>query len=326
MWKVAPALACGNAVILKPHERTPLSALFLGHIMKDKLPPGIMAIIPGGADVGRALTEHHSVDKISFTGSGTVGRHVMMAAAKSNFKRVTLELGGKSPAIVFDDAHLDRAVEDVYGAIFANMGQNCCAGSRLFLHESIHDAFLTKLKQRLQLVRIGDATNEAFDFGPIVDQQQFTKIMGSIQAAKDRGVRLLHGGRRHGTRGYFIEPTVFTGVADTDLLACEEIFGPVLAVMKPFKTEDEVIQRANATPFGLASGVWTHNLDRMHHVVERLRAGITWVNCYNQTHPSMPFGGVKESGFGYDLGEEAILQEYTVARSIYVDLKKKTFT
>ncbi|KAF9370376.1 hypothetical protein CPB97_002784 [Podila verticillata] len=319
-WKIAPALACGNAVILKPAPQTPLSSLMLGELIAKytDLPAGVFSVLPGGESVGSAIVSHRGIHKCSFTGSGNVGRKVMGGAATSNLKPVTLELGGKSPLIVFADADLDQAVEDVFGAIFSNMGQNCCAGSRLFLEAGIESDFLKKLKARVLKVKIGDSLDGAYDFGAMVDRVQFDRVMAFIESAKKEGkAELLVGGQRHGDKGCFIEPTVFVNVDDEATLAKEEIFGPVLSVMKPFTTMEEVLQRANATPYGLASGVWTRDLGKAEHLVQELETGVTWVNCYNLCSAHLPFGGVKESGFGKDLGAEA-LNEYTTVKAVTI--------
>ncbi|KAG0203534.1 aldehyde dehydrogenase (NAD(P)(+)) ald5 [Mortierella sp. GBA30] len=317
-WKIAPALACGNTIILKPAPQTPLSSLMLGELISQHtdLPHGVFNVLPGGEAVGAAIVNHKGIHKCSFTGSGNVGRKVMSAAASSNLKPVTLELGGKSPLIVFADADLDQAVEDVFGAIFSNMGQNCCAGSRLFLQKGIEDAFLQKLKARVEKVKIGNSLDEAYEFGAMVDRLQFERVMSFFEKAKKEGrADLLIGGKRHGDKGYFIEPTIYCNVDESSTLACDEIFGPVLSVMKPFSTLEEALQRANSTPYGLASGVWTKDLSKAEHCVQELQTGVTWVNCYNLCSSHLPFGGVKESGFGKDLGAES-LNEYTTVKAV----------
>ncbi|KAG0330466.1 Aldehyde dehydrogenase [Dissophora globulifera] len=319
-WKIAPALACGNAVILKPAPQTPLSSLMLGELIAKhtNLPQGVFNVLPGGEAVGSAMVNHQGIHKCSFTGSGNVGRKVMAGSASSNLKSITLELGGKSPLIVFADADMDQAVEDVFGAIFSNMGQNCCAGSRLFLEKGIEDQFLARLQARVEKVKIGDTLNEAYDFGAMVDRVQFEKVLAFIDGAKKEGQgKLLVGGKRFRDKGYFIEPTVFYDVPETARLATDEIFGPVLAVMKPFSSLEEVLDRANATPYGLASGVWTKDLTKAEHCVQELETGVTWVNCYNLCSSHLPFGGVKESGFGKDLGTEA-LTEYTTVKAVTI--------
>ncbi|KAF9922504.1 hypothetical protein BGZ65_009539 [Modicella reniformis] len=305
-WKIAPALACGNTIILKPAPQTPLSSLMLGELIAEhtNLPEGVFNVLPGGEAVGSAIVNHKGIHKCSFTGSGNVGRKVMASASNSNLKPITLELGGKSPLIVFADADLDRA--------------NCCAGSRLYLESSIEVKFLEKLKSRTEQVKIGDALDETYNFGAVVDRVQFERVMAFIENAKQEGqAQLLTGGKRYGTKGYFIEPTIFTNVQETSTLAKEEIFGPVLSVMKPFTSIDEVLERANATPYGLASGVWTQDLSKAEHCIQELESGITWVNCYNLCTAHLPFGGVKESGFGKDLGTEA-LNAYTTVKAVTI--------
>lgn len=317
-WKIAPALACGNAIILKPAPQTPLSSLMLGELIAKHtdLPHGVFNVLPGGEAVGSAIVNHKDIHKCSFTGSANVGRKVMAGAAQANLKKVTLELGGKSPLIVFADADLNQAVEDVFGAIFSNMGQNCCAGSRLFLEKGIEGDFLKKLKARVEEVKIGNTLDEAYNFGTMVDRVQFERVMNFIEKAKKDGdSELLVGGKRHGNKGYFIEPTIFHNVKETAMIATEEIFGPVLSVMKPFTSLDEVLERANATPYGLASGVWTKDLSKAEHCVQELETGVTWVNCYNLCSSHLPFGGVKTSGFGKDLGAES-LDEYTTVKAV----------
>ncbi|KAG0264305.1 aldehyde dehydrogenase (NAD(P)(+)) ald5 [Mortierella polycephala] len=319
-WKIAPALACGNAIILKPAPQTPLSSLMLGELITKHtdLPQGVFNVLPGGEAVGSAIVNHQGIHKCSFTGSGAVGRKVMSGAANSNLKSITLELGGKSPLIVFADADMDQAVEDVFGAIFSNMGQNCCAGSRLFLQNGIQDKFLERLKARVEKVKIGDTLDEAYNFGTMVDRVQFERVMAFIEKSLGEGKSdLLVGGKRHGDKGFFVEPTIFYNVQESSVLAQEEVFGPVLSVMKPFDTMEEVLERANATPYGLASGVWTQDLSKAEHCIQELATGVTWVNCYNLCSSHLPFGGVKESGFGKDLGAESI-GEYTTVKAVTI--------
>ncbi|KAG0270764.1 aldehyde dehydrogenase (NAD(P)(+)) ald5 [Linnemannia exigua] len=294
-WKIAPALACGNAVILKPAPQTPLSSLMLGELIAKHtdLPHGVFNVLPGGEAVGSAIVNHKGIHKCSFTGSGGVGRKVMAAAANSNLKSVTLELGGKSPLIVFADADLNQA-------------------------KGIEHDFLKKLKERVERVKIGDTLDEAYDFGTMVDRVQFERVMNFIEKAKKDGDSdLLVGGKRHGNKGYFVEPTIFHNVKENAMIATEEVFGPVLSVMKPFSSLEEVLERANATPYGLASGVWTKDLTKAEHCVQELETGVTWVNCYNLCSSHLPFGGVKASGFGKDLGAEA-LNEYTTVKAVTI--------
>ncbi|KAG0238275.1 aldehyde dehydrogenase (NAD(P)(+)) ald5 [Actinomortierella wolfii] len=318
IWKIAPALACGNTIVLKPAPQTPLSSLLLGDLIakNTSLPEGVLNVVAGGVEVGQAIVSHPDINKCSFTGSSAVGRKVMAGAAESNLKAITLELGGKSPLIVFKDADIDRTVEEVYGAIFSNMGQNCCAGSRLYLEKGIEEEFLTKLKARIATVKIGDSLDEQYNFGAMVDRVQFDRVMKFLNEAKAAGKPELYvGGSRYGNKGYFIQPTVFINVAEDDRLAREEIFGPVLCVMKPFTSIEDVIKRANATPYGLASGVFTRDIAKAEQMVQALDSGVTWVNTYNMCSVHLPFGGVKESGIGKDLGAEA-LDEYTTIKAV----------
>ncbi|GJJ75986.1 hypothetical protein EMPS_08344 [Entomortierella parvispora] len=319
-WKIAPALACGNTIILKPAPQTPLSSLMFGQLIAKhtELPKGVLNVLPGGEAVGSAIVSHMGIQKCSFTGSGNVGRKVMAGASSSNLKSITLELGGKSPLIVFADADLDVVVEDVFGAIFSNMGQNCCAGSRLFLEKGIEEDFLKKLKARVEQVKIGNTLDPQYDFGALVDRAQFERVMGFFERAKKEGKsELVVGGKRHGSKGYFVEPTIYRNVDEKSTLAVDEIFGPVLSIMKPFSTIEEALERANATPYGLASGVWTKDLSKAERCIQELQTGVTWVNTYNLCSSHLPFGGVKESGIGKDLGA-ASLDEYTRVKAVTI--------
>jgi aldehyde dehydrogenase (NAD+) len=308
-WKWGPALAAGCTIVLKPAEQTPLSALRVAELaMEAGLPPGVINVLPGfGPTAGAALTANHDVDKVAFTGSTEVGRIIMKEAAASNLKRVTLELGGKSPNIVFADAHsIDAAVKGAYFALFFNQGQCCCAGSRLFVEEKIHDEFLTKLTNEAKSRRVGDPFAKETHQGPQVDQEQFHKIMGFIERGSKAGAKVAVGGNRIGQKGYFIEPTIFTNVNDDMELAREEIFGPVLCVM-PFKTVEEVVERANKSMYGLAAAVWTQDIQKAHAVANSVRAGTVWVNCFDVFDAAAPFGGFKQSGIGRELGEYGLL-------------------
>eukprot|EP00158_Paraphelidium_tribonemae_P005110 Partr_v1_DN27167_c1_g1_i4_m15665 putative Aldehyde dehydrogenase len=275
-WKLAPALACGNACILKPHQDTPLSVLYLAQLIKEntELPPGVLSVLPGGVDIGRHITEHPDIDKCSFTGSPSVGREVMAASARSNLKRVTLELGGKSPLMVFDDVqNLESCANDIVGAIFSNSGQNCCAGSRLFIHRRVYDDLLRILETKCKEIVVGDPMDSAVTMGPIVSMSQYERINRIISAAKKRNIPSIEGMTLPLESGNFIPPTIFYNVPDTDELATEEIFGPVLSVMEPFGDDNSVIARANKCEFGLASGVWTSNLHRAQRLEMELEAG-----------------------------------------------------
>jgi aldehyde dehydrogenase (NAD+) len=319
-WKLAPALATGNTVVMKPAEQTPLSALRVGElILEAGFPAGVVNLLPGyGPTAGAAIAKHMDVDKVAFTGSTEVGHLIMEAAAKSNLKRVTLELGGKSPNIVFADANMDEAIEGSHFALFFNQGQCCCAGSRLFVEEKAYDEFVEKSVARAAKRTVGNPFDPATEQGPQVDQEQFNKVMGYIQAGKSEGAKLLHGGNRVGTEGYFIEPTVFGDVKDNMKIAEEEIFGPVMSIIK-FKSMDEVIARANQTIYGLAAAVWTRDIGKAHAIANSVRAGTVWVNCYDVFDAAAPFGGFKQSGIGRELGEYG-LQQYTEVKTVTVKL------
>ncbi len=303
-WKLAPALATGNTVVMKPAEQTPLSALRIGELMVEAgFPEGVVNLLPGfGPTAGAAIARHMDVDKVAFTGSTEVGHLIMEAAAKSNLKRVTLELGGKSPNIVFADTEMDEAVEGAHFGLFFNHGQCCCAGSRVFVEEKIYDQFVEKSGARARKRTVGDPFDPKTEQGPQVDQTQFDKVMSYIESGRKEGAKLVCGGDRVGDRGYFIEPTVFADVQDDMKIAKEEIFGPVMSVI-PFKNVDEVIARANRTEYGLAAAVWTRDIKKAHAISNNVRAGTVWVNCYNVLDTRAPFGGFKQSGIGRELGE-----------------------
>ena len=319
-WKLAPALATGNTVVLKPAEQTPLSALRIGElILEAGFPAGVVNILPGfGPTAGAALASHMDVDKVAFTGSTEVGHLIMEAAARSNLKPVTLELGGKSPNIVFEDADLDEAVEGAHMGLFANQGQSCCAGSRVFVERSIYDAFVEKSVARARGRVVGDPFDPRTELGPLVDQSQFDKVMGYIESGRSDGATLACGGDRIGDRGYFLRPTVFADVRDEMKIAREEIFGPVMSIL-PFQGVEEAVTRANGTPFGLAAAVWTRDIKKALAVSNGVRAGTVWVNCYNVLDTRAPFGGFKQSGIGRELGEYG-LQQYTQVKSVIARL------
>ena len=319
-WKLAPALATGNAVLLKPAEQTPLSALRIGElILEAGFPPGVVNILPGfGPTAGAAIARHMDVDKVAFTGSTEVGHLIMEAAAKSNLKPVTLELGGKSPNIIFEDVDLDEAVEGAHMGLFANQGQSCCAGSRVFVEETIYQQFVEKSIARAKKRIVGDPFDSRTELGPLVDQSQFDKVMGYIESGRGEGATLACGGDRIGNRGYFIQPTVFSDVQDEMTIAREEIFGPVMSVIS-FKGVDEAIARANRTNYGLAAAVWTRDIKKALAVSGAVRAGTVWVNCYNIMDTRAPFGGFKQSGIGRELGEYG-LQQYTQIKSVIAKL------
>jgi aldehyde dehydrogenase (NAD+) len=319
-WKWGPALATGCTVVLKPAEQTPLTALRVAALAQEAgFPDGVINVVPGyGPTAGAALSEHTDVDKVAFTGEYTTGQLVMQAAAKSNLKRVSLELGGKSPNIVLADADLDAAVEGAFFGLFFNQGQCCCAGSRLFVEERVHDQFVDKVLARVKRQKVGDPFEPDTTQGPQVSQEQMDRILGFIDSGKKEGANLLTGGKRSGERGYFVEPTVFTGVTDEMRIARDEIFGPVMNILS-FKDLGEVIKRGNQTYYGLAAAVWTRDVTKAHRLSNALRAGTVWVNCYDVFDAAAPFGGFKMSGIGRELGEYA-LQLYTEVKTVYVNL------
>ncbi len=321
-WKIAPALATGNTVIWKPASQTALSALRLGQLMMDAgLPPGVINILPGaGPVVGMGLVKHPGVDKVAFTGSTAVGKEVMRNAADT-VKRITLELGGKSPNIVFADADLEAAVKGATTGIFYGKGEVCAAGSRLFVEEKIHDEFMSRLVDRAKKLRPGDPLDPKTRLGAIVSEQQMNSVLGYIDIGKKEGAHLVAGGNRvsvDGGKGYFIEPTIFDAVDNRMQIAQEEIFGPVLATI-PFKDVEQVADIANQNIYGLAAAVWTNDVRKAHAVARRVKAGTVWVNAYNLYDVALPFGGYKHSGFGRELGIHAI-EHYTELKSVWVNL------
>lgn len=315
-WKGAPALACGNAMIFKPSEVTPLCALKIAEILIEAgLPPGLYNVIQGLGDVGATLVSDPRVDKVSLTGSVPTGRKVYASAA-SQMKHVTMELGGKSPLIIFDDADLENAVSGAILANFYSTGQICSNGTRVFVQRKIQDAFLERLVERLGQAVIGDPQDETTNFGPMVSQRQLDIVLEYFEKAKNEGARLITGGNPITGDGFFIEPTVFADVTDDMTIACEEVFGPLMSVLT-FDDENEVITRANATEFGLAAGVFTADLSRGHRMVDALDAGTCFINSYNDAPVEVPFGGVKMSGVGRE-NSKAAITHYSQLKSVFV--------
>jgi aldehyde dehydrogenase (NAD+) len=300
-WKIAPALAAGNTVVLKPAETTSLTALKLAEIIEESgLPPGVVNIVTGHGDTGAAIVNHPDIDKIAFTGSTAVGKLIQKATAGTR-KKVSLELGGKSANIVLEDAPMDQAVEGIVNGIFFNQGHVCCAGSRLYVQESVADELVRKLKQRMQSLFVGNPLDKNTDIGAINSKEQLETIEKYVQIGIKEGAEMFQVECDVPTKGFYCRPTIFTNVAQSSVIAQEEIFGPVLTI-QTFRTIDEVIQKANNSPYGLAAGVWTDKGSRIFNLTSRLRAGVVWANTYNKFDPASPFGGYKESGFGREGG------------------------
>lgn len=300
-WKIAPALATGNTIVLKPAETTSLTALKLAEIIQESgLPAGVVNIVTGYGDTGAAIVNHSDVDKIAFTGSTTVGKMIQKAIAGTH-KKATLELGGKSANIIFDDAPIDQAVEGIVNGIFFNQGHVCCAGSRLFVQENVADKVIRKLKQRMESLYVGNPLDKNTDIGAINSKEQLDTINKYIQIGKNEGAEMYQTKCNLPEKGFYCPPTIFTNVAQSNIIAQEEIFGPVLTI-QTFRTVDEVIQKANNSPYGLAAGVWTDKGSRIFNLTSKLRAGVVWANTYNKFDPTSPFGGYKESGFGREGG------------------------
>jgi aldehyde dehydrogenase (NAD+) len=321
-WKIAPALAAGNTVVLKPASLTPLTALRFAELTQEAgLPEGVFNVVPGpGGKVGMALVRHPGVDKIAFTGSTEVGKGIMREAAGS-LKRVSLELGGKSPNVVFADADMEAALRGAMTGIFYNKGEVCAAGSRLLVEQRVHDEFVGKLVERVKGLRVGDPMDKGTRMGPVVSANQLETVLSYVEAGRREGATLAAGGERVRVgdgRGYYLQPTVFTGVSNAMRIAREEIFGPVLSVI-PFKDADDAVAQGNATFYGLAAAVWTRDVAKALRIARALRAGTVWVNAYNLYDAALPFGGFRESGFGRALGQ-AGLELYTELKSVWVDL------
>jgi acyl-CoA reductase-like NAD-dependent aldehyde dehydrogenase len=322
-WKLAPALACGNTAILKPAEETPLSALRLAEILAEAgFPEGVVNVLTGpGQPTGEAITSHPGIDKVAFTGSTEVGRKVMEAAARSNLKRVSLELGGKSPNVIFADADLSKAIRGAHWGVFSTCGQECVAGSRLFVERPVYEQVVEGLTAEVKKLRVGNGFTPKVHVGPIISERQMERVMGYIDSGKQAGAQILVGGERMSgefEKGYFLSPTLFTYEDDYMQIAQEEIFGPVAAVTA-FEDWDELVMRANATHYGLAAGVWTKDISKAHRFAQAVKAGTVWINGYDLFDAAAPFGGYKQSGFGREMGKEA-LELYTQVKTVWVGL------
>lgn len=317
-WKIAPALAAGCTIVLKPAEQTPLSALYFAELVeKAGFPPGVINIVPGfGAIAGNAIVEHPDVNKISFTGSTPIGKQIMKKAADT-MKRLTLELGGKSPNIVLPDADLSKAIPGVFSGIMFNQGEVCSAGSRVYVHRDQFDEVVSGMVELAKKVKLGNGLDEETSMGPLVSKRQQERVFEYINTGVQEGAKIVSGGGKSDI-GYFIEPTIFIGVEEHMTIAKEEIFGPVVVVMA-YDTVDEVIERANHSPYGLGAGIWTENVKAAHKIANQLKSGSVWINCYDAIDPASPFGGYKQSGFGRDLSAYA-LESYTEIKSVWVNL------
>ncbi|MGI8896891.1 MAG: betaine-aldehyde dehydrogenase [Pyrinomonadaceae bacterium] len=323
-WKLAPALAAGNTVVLKPAEQTPVTAMELGKLIQEAgFPEGVVNIVPGyGETAGAALAAHPGIDKIAFTGSTEVGKLIAKAAAE-NLTKVSLELGGKAPNIVFADADMDQAVNGAMMGIFFNQGQVCCAGSRLFVEEKVKDEFLGLLKEKASRINVGDPMDKATHMGPQVSAEQLSRIKSYVDVAQKEGATVLSGGespKLEGAfqKGYFFQPTIFSDVNNQMRVAQEEIFGPVVSVIT-FRDEDDLIKQANDTIYGLSAGIWTRDITRAHRFAKEIKAGVVWINTFNMFNAASPFGGYKQSGYGREMGKHA-LEMYTHVKSVWVDL------
>ena len=326
-WKLAPALCAGNTIVLKPAEQTPVTAMELGRLIQEAgFPDGVVNIVPGyGETAGAALASHQGIDKIAFTGSTEVGKLIAHAAA-DNLTKVSLELGGKAPNIVFADANLDKAVNGAMMGIFFNQGQVCCAGSRLFLDEKVKDEFLGRFREKAEKIKVGDPTDTRTQMGPQVSEEQLNRIKSYVDIARDEGATVLSGGCPPALEGdlrggYFFQPTIFSEVQNTMRVAQEEIFGPVVSVIT-FKDENDLIRQANEVIYGLSAGTWTRDITRAHRFAREIKAGVVWINTFNMMNAASPFGGYKQSGYGREMGKHA-LEMYTQVKSVWVDLSGK---
>jgi aldehyde dehydrogenase (NAD+) len=318
-WKLGPALACANTVVLKPAEQTPLTALRLGELLMDAgVPEGVVNIVTGfGPGAGSSIAEHPGIDKVAFTGSTEVGKIILQASA-GNLKKVSLELGGKAPNIIFPDADLDQAVPTSMMGVYFNSGQVCCAGTRIFVQRDRYDEVVDKLTNFSKNVSIGDPFDQKSTLGPLVSREQFDRVKGYLDVGKKEGAKVAVGGEPMGGKGYFVKPTLFAGVNNDMRIAREEIFGPVGAAI-PFKDENDAVLQGNTTDYGLSAAVWTRDISRAHKIARAMKAGTVWVNCFNQLDPISPFGGYKQSGFGRELGKYAI-DLYTQIKSVFIKL------
>ena len=314
-WKLGPALATGCTVVIKPAEQTPLSCLLLGELVQEAgIPDGVVNIVPGyGETAGAALAAHPDVDKVAFTGSTEVGKLILQAAA-GNLKKVSLELGGKSPNVVFGDVDLDSAIAGSSSAIFFNHGQCCCAGSRLYVENDIFDKVVEGVSARAEKIRIGPGMESSTDMGPLVSEEQLNRVCGFLESGFSEGAKAVTGGKRHGDKGYFVKPTVLVDTNEKMKVVQEEIFGPVVTAI-PFKDPNELVTKANDSAYGLAAGIWTRDIQKAHRLAAQLRAGTVWINCYNIFDAALPFGGYKQSGWGREMGHDA-LELYTEVKAV----------
>jgi aldehyde dehydrogenase (NAD+) len=321
VWKILPAIAAGNTIVLKPAELTPLTALKIGELaLEAGLPAGTLNVVPGfGKTAGQAIVDHPDIDKVTFTGSPAVGRQILRGSA-GNLKRVTLELGGKSANVIFPDANLDQAVKAAGSGIFFNTGQVCSAGSRILAHRSIHDQVVERLVARAEGVRIGDPRDAKTSMGPLISGTQMERVLGYIEVGRGEGAKVAIGGARHGERGYYVAPTVFTGVEHEMRISQEEIFGPVATVI-PFDDEDDAVRLANGTSYSLAAGVWSEDITLAHRMTKRLKAGTVWVNTYGPTDVRLPWGGMRDSGFGREHGDMAI-ENFTEPKVVWINTRR----